>query len=242
VSTLERHLSRQAERSQSFFWNRLRWDLVCEHLPRTGEVELVDVGAGPGFLGDRLRLRHPNVAYRYIEPLAGLEQSLADRFGADANMRDREQYDGAEFVTLLDVLEHQADDRLFLRELAAKMRPGAILLLTVPAMPSLWSDWDVALGHHRRYKKASLLIAIEGLPLEPVEVDYLFPELLPLGWLRRLRMRSSAMEAAAEGEAEFPELPRWLNGTLYGLGRGSMRLRKVWPAGTSLFASLRRSG
>jgi hypothetical protein len=236
---LEQHLSRQAERSRDFFWNRLRWALVCSWLPRSGEAELVDVGAGPGFLGDLLRDRYPRIAYRYVEPLEPLEQSLAARFGAEANLRGSESFGVAGFVTLLDVLEHQQDDREFMRELAAKMAPGSLLLLTVPAMPSLWSEWDVSLGHYRRYRKQTLEEAIAGLPLRLEESSYLFPELLPLGWLRKWRDRPGS-SAANEAKAEFPDLPRPLNESLHLLGRGSLRLRKRWPAGTSLFAAIRR--
>jgi hypothetical protein len=240
TDALERHLSRQAERSRDFFWNRIRWNLVCSMLPPATAVELVDVGAGTGFLGDLLRIRSPRIEYRYVEPIPSLEESLAERFGADANLRESDSFGGARFVTLLDVLEHQEDDRLFLRELAAKMEPGATLILTVPAMPSLWSEWDAALGHFRRYRKDSLRSALPGDRLEVVELSYLFPELMPAGWVRRMRRGSGASEADAS-EAEFPDLPGWVNASLYRVGTASTRVRRLWPAGTSLLAVLRRA-
>jgi hypothetical protein len=200
---------------------------------------LVDVGAGTGFLGDFLAERRPDVGYRFVEPIDGLERRLEQRFGEDSNWRQRD-FAGASHVTLLDVLEHQGDDRAFLAELAEKMDPGATLLLTVPAMPSLWSNWDLALGHHRRYTKAMLAAAAGPLPFEIVEDAYLFPELLPLGWWRRLRDRRRAGSADG-GEAEFPDLPKPLNKALYRLSSASKAARGAWPAGTSLFAVLRRS-
>jgi hypothetical protein len=237
--TLEAHLERQMERSKGFFWNRLRWDLVTSFLPSDQNGELVDVGAGPGFLGDFLATRLPQLQYRYIEPLEGLEKSLESRFGAAANLRDRDSFGAAGYVTLLDVLEHQEDDRGFLEELAGKMPPSSLLLMTVPAMPSLWSDWDVVLGHYRRYTKESMREVVADLPLEIEEVSYIFPELLPLGFLRRVRR--SAGSGGAEASAEFPDLPGWLNESLYRLGRQTIARRRHWPAGTSLFATLRRS-
>jgi len=238
VEALEDHLNRQLERSRGFFWNRVRWELVTAQLPG-GRFELVDVGAGPGFLGDFLADRRPEIAYRFVEPIAGLERQLSDRFGADANRRDAD-LSGASVVTLLDVLEHQQDDRAFLSELAEKMDPGATLLLTVPAMPSLWSNWDVSLGHYRRYTKASLAAAAEHTRFEIRERAYLFPELIPLGWWRRLRERGGEVPGGA-GEAEFPDLPRPLNETLYRISSASKATRRAWPAGTSLFAVLRRT-
>jgi len=236
MEALELHLNRQLERSRSFFWNRLRWELILSQLPE-GESELVDVGAGPGFLGDFLGERRPGMEYRFVEPIEGLERQLEDRFGADANRRDR-NFGAAPFVALMDVLEHQRDDRAFMAELAEKMAPGATLLLTVPAMPWLWSEWDSMLGHYRRYTKAALRETLAPLPFEVVEQSYLFPELIPLGLVRRLRMRAAGDNAA---EAEFPQLPRALNETLYRVGTASVALRRLCPAGTSLFAVLRRS-
>jgi hypothetical protein len=139
-------------------------------------------------------------------------------------------------VTLLDVLEHQEDDRVFMSELVARLDRGATLLVTVPAGKRLWSTWDVALGHYRRYDRGSFRRAIEGLPVELVELDYLFPELVPLAVLRKL-WRSRRGSAA---EAEFPELPSAANELLYRIGTGSLRLRRFWPAGTSLLAVLKK--
>lgn len=239
MEALELHLNRQMERSRDFFWNRLRWELILSYLPEGGaEAEVVDVGAGPGFLGEFLATRRPHLRYRYIEPLEGLERHLEERFGADGNRRDTD-FGEARWVTLMDVLEHQEDDREFLADLARKMAPGATLLLTVPAMPWLWSDWDEMLGHYRRYTKRMMRELAADLPFDLVEQGYLFPELIPAGLLRRLRMRRG--EGGNPEDAEFPELSRPVNETLYRVGKGSMALRRVWPAGTSLFAVLTRS-
>lgn len=235
---LEGHLNRQLERSREFFWNRVRWELIQSHLP-AGPLELVDVGAGPGFLGDYLADNRPDARYSFVEPIAGLESGLIERFGASANRRETD-YRGAGIITMLDVLEHIEDDRGFLAELAGKMEAGAMVLMTVPAMPSLWSNWDVLLGHYRRYTKASLASAVEPSGFEIVERSYLFPELIPLGWWRRLRERAGADGAA--DDAEFPDLPDPLNETLYRVASGTKAARSIWPAGTSLFARLRRSG
>ena len=232
---LEAHLNLQVERSRDFFWNRIRWELVTSRLP-AGPAELVDVGAGPGFLGDYLKQRYPQVSYRYVEPIPGLEAQLVERFGEAANRRGAD-FGAAGYVTLMDVLEHQRDDRAFMAELADKMAPGATLLLTVPAMPALWSAWDSRLGHHRRYTKRMLSRTLDQLPFEVIEQSYIFPELLPLGLFRRWRMGGRD----EENGAEFPVLPRLVNEALYRIAAATTALRRFWPAGTSLFAVLRRS-
>src|SRR5262249_57919451 len=102
------------------------------------------------------------------------------------------------------------------------------------------SGWggDVALGHHRRYDRASFRRAVAGLPLDVVELSYLFPELVPLAVLRKLTARRPDGDGAA---VEFPELPRVANELLYRIGSASLRLRRVWPIGSSLLAVLRKA-
>ena len=230
---LEGHLARQLEHGREFFWHRLRWGVVSQYLP-AGAFTLVDVGAGVGLVGEFLSEQRPAAVYRFVEPIPFLEEELERRYGPGANARDDVRYDGAEVVTLLDVLEHQEDDRAFLAELAGRLDPGATLLVTVPAGPRLWSGWDVGLGHYRRYDRAVFLRAVDGLPLELVELDYLFPELVPLALVRKLTRRRGG------ADVEFPEVPRPANELLYRLGSASLRLRRVWPLGTSLLAVLRR--
>ena len=232
---LERHLAHQLEHGREFFWHRLRWAVVSQYLPDEN-FTLVDVGAGVGLIGEFLRERRPAAMYRFVEPIPFLEERLEQRYGAAANARDEALYAGVPVVTLLDVLEHQEDDHAFMSELVGRLDPRTTLLVTVPAGPRLWSNWDVALGHYRRYDRHSFQRAAAGLPLEIVELDYLFPELVPLALLRKLAMG----RPPAGDEVEFPELPRPANELLYRIGSTSLRLRRAWPLGTSLLAVLRR--
>jgi hypothetical protein len=236
---LERHLAHQIEHGREFFWHRLRWGVVSRHLPRAG-FTLVDVGAGVGLVGEFLHEQRPEANYRFVEPIPFLEQQLEARYGEAANAKRDERYEGAAAVTLLDVLEHQEDDRVFMAELAGKLDAGATLLVTVPAGGWLWSGWDVALGHYRRYDRASFRRAIAGLPLEVVELSYLFPELVPLAVVRKVTARRPDGDAPG-AKVEFPELPRPANALLYRIGSASLRLRRVWPVGTSLLAVLRKA-
>lgn len=53
----------------------------------------------------------------------------------------------------IDVLEHIEDDQAELREAAARLRPGGRLIVLSPAFNFLFSPFDRAIGHHRRYDK-----------------------------------------------------------------------------------------
>ncbi|MGI8807663.1 MAG: hypothetical protein ACR2KK_07450 [Acidimicrobiales bacterium] len=189
--------------------------------------EIADIGAGAGLLGRYLKLDFPSAQYRFEEPLESLEKMLEGTHGRDANLRGRAGIPSP-VVTLLDVLEHQEDDRAFLASLLDRMVVGARLVVTVPALNALWSAWDTELGHHRRYDKSSLRRVFDGLPVRLDEVSYLFPELVPPALVRRALKRA--------GSTEFPVVSRPLNQALYALGVGTLRMRHLSPFGSSLFA------
>jgi 2-polyprenyl-3-methyl-5-hydroxy-6-metoxy-1,4-benzoquinol methylase len=215
--------------------------MVARWLPATRPFQLLDVGAGAGILGEFLKRHRPGATYRFIEPIESLRNHLEGRFGAEANAQRLSSYESMDVVTLLDVLEHQQADRAFVADLVERMRPGAILVLTVPALPSLWSAWDVGLGHYRRYTRSSLRRVLSASSGRVEEICYLFPELVPAAFLRRLRRPAEHARAAPVEEFEFPELPGWANALLYEVGSATLSARSIWPFGTSLAAVVRRS-
>jgi SAM-dependent methyltransferase len=235
LATLEHHLQHQLEHAQAFFWHRLRWHIVAEYVPPDRPLVLVDVGAGTGLLGDFLERARPRVSYRFIEPIESLNSRLEDRFGAAANARAVAGVESADVVSVLDVIEHQDDDRAFVAEIVSHMRPGALLLLSVPAQPWLWSEWDAALGHHRRYDKGMFRQLLDPTRVEIRELSYLFPEMVVPALVRK---HTRHKETSA---AELPELPKIVNGAFYAVGRATLPLRRFIPIGTSLFAAARRT-
>jgi SAM-dependent methyltransferase len=79
-------------------------------------------------------------------------------------------------VVLLDVLEHIENDAGFLSALHRALRPGGALILKVPSGEWLYGSLDRAIGHYRRYTKASLGRALRN-------AGYLDPDCLYFNWL-----------------------------------------------------------
>lgn len=238
MKALEVHLQHQLTCS-NFFWHRLRAHAVSIFFPADKPFQVLDIGAGAGLLGEFIVNHYPQASYHFIEPIASLEEGLSVRFGPDRNAKSAVDFRQFDRVVLLDVLEHQPDDAEFASELVRKMKPDSVLVLTVPAMQMLWSQWDVALGHSRRYGKSELRRAFAGLPVQWLEVSYLFPEMVPLGLVRKWRRPSDAAKAIEE--TDLPALPRPVNGALYAISRLSFAARGVAPLGTSILGALRRT-
>jgi SAM-dependent methyltransferase len=96
-----------------------------------------------------------------------------------------------DLVTAVEILEHVEHPDRALAEIRRVLRPGGLLILTVPADPKLWSDRDERLGHHRRYRAEELAEAVRGggfevLKLSYANAFYYWPFRWLLAW-RRLR-------------------------------------------------------
>jgi SAM-dependent methyltransferase len=59
-------------------------------------------------------------------------------------------------ILYIDVLEHIEHDHAEMRTAVAHLKPGGKIIVLSPAQPSLYTDFDRALGHYRRYTRATL--------------------------------------------------------------------------------------
>lgn len=63
-------------------------------------------------------------------------------------------------ILYIDVIEHIEDDAAELRRAFARLAPGGALLIVVPAHQWLFSPFDQAIGHFRRYSRPMLRRAL----------------------------------------------------------------------------------
>jgi SAM-dependent methyltransferase len=140
-------------------------------------------------------------------------------------------------VLYLDVLEHIADDAGELRAAARRLRPGGALAVLAPAHPWLFSPFDAAVGHHRRYTRATLAAAAPP-GLEPVLSTYLDGPGVALSLANRLVLRRrlpTARDIAFWDRRVVPLAP-WID-PLAGrfLGRSVLA---AWRAGATAAAAV----
>jgi SAM-dependent methyltransferase len=139
-----------------------------------------------------------------------------------------------DYVTALDVLEHTPDDAAVVREFHRLLRPGGLAVVTVPAHMALWSDWDIALHHYRRYTRPQLRALFPAAEWELDYVNYTNVPVYPLVWVLRKWRRW------------FPDriderpLPGWANWLLRVQFVGLALARLPMPIGVSLVLVARK--
>lgn len=75
-------------------------------------------------------------------------------------------------IVMLNVLEHIEDHVAALQILRHHLNPGGRVVLLVPALQALYSDYDRSIHHHRRYTKQSLQTALLESGLHPQKLQY----------------------------------------------------------------------
>lgn len=94
-------------------------------------------------------------------------------------------------ILYLDVLEHIADDAAEASRAAALLKSGGVLCVLAPAHQALFSPFDAAIGHFRRYNRGTLEAAIPP-DLRPVGLWYMDSVGLLASAANRLMLRQSA--------------------------------------------------
>jgi len=143
----------------------------------------------------------------------------------------------ADAVLLLDVIEHLDDDVAALETARRALRPGGLLVITVPAYRWLWSGHDVALGHRRRYTTRGLSRVVERAGLSVVHASYFNTLLFPAVALTRAWKRLMG-DASHDLHRPAPAINRWLE-RVFALERHVVP-RVALPFGASLLLVARR--
>lgn len=131
--------------------------------------DILEVGAGIGINTNLILENHQNYkSILSIEPDKSLaDQILGNLTGETSKVTVLNQYlddlaADKKFDTIIyiDVIEHIEDDYRELNKAKSHLKEGGVLIILVPAYNFLFSPFDEAVGHYRRYNKKMLLKAV----------------------------------------------------------------------------------
>jgi SAM-dependent methyltransferase len=178
MKTEIRRLARQLFYTSNTLRYRVELPRLIEALRRIGPVDFaVDVGAASGFYAVNAYAKYSRHLLA-IEPdpalcalLAGEISSLGPKASwIKASMLDIPvESEKADLVATTQVLEHIADHKTAVEELARILKPGGHLLITVPRPPAPWPEG----GHVREgYYIEDLVSLLKPHGLELRNQDY----------------------------------------------------------------------
>ena len=211
---------------------RLAGDLIEQ------STAMAEVGCGHGLLQRQIEdFYHVSVTGFDLNEIA-LKQTVS-RFSPvccyDVLERNPEYESRFDLIVLADVLEHIADEEAFLRAIQFHLAPGGAVVLNVPALQWLYSGYDRAAGHFRRYRIGSLAAGAQRSGMTIARYTYWGFPLLPLLALRKLWLALRPAEKAIA--AGFDAGGAMRDRALLALSRCEPIPQRV--AGTSLMAVLR---
>ncbi len=148
---------------------------------------ILDVGCGKGITVKYLRDRGINcfgAELAEVKPLAAVEKYIYVGINAaDIPNVERQRY---ETILLLDVIEHIHDPVEFIQNLVAAFPRLSHLIITVPARPELWSDYDEFYSHYKRYTIEMLNSLSFKLNVKRSHLGYFFHLVYIPAWLQAI--------------------------------------------------------
>jgi SAM-dependent methyltransferase len=231
---------------RTHWWFTARRDILLSvtrrFVPEGGT--LLDVGCGTGYfmeaVGDRytawgvdpsplsVRMCHERGLRNVVQGTAYDLSALGDR-----------RFDAIYF---LDVIEHLDDEARAVREGLRLLRPGGLIVITVPAFMFLWSEHDELNHHRRRYRRPQLEALLRGTGLAVERLTYFNFYLFPLASVDRMAHRVLRRPVSAELAVPHPLVNRLMGGTFRAeRHRVADAVRAPYPFGLSLLAVGRKA-
>jgi SAM-dependent methyltransferase len=211
-------------------------------LPLDRPLRVIDVGGGRGVVREQVE-----AATAWTVDLVELNQAALEaaapgrgrRLYYDVRDQAPELVGAYDAAILFDVIEHLEDPLPLLDAVHRHLRADGLLLVNVPALQGLFSAFDVASGHFRRYDRASLRAELAEGSWDLVEQRFWGFSLVPLLATRKMLLREPTAETIHRG---FGPPSRVVHGGLRALMKAEMTVLVRPPVGASLLMVARRLG
>jgi SAM-dependent methyltransferase len=181
------------------FWIRRRFQ-VLQRLAGDFSAharKIAEVGCGHGLLQRQIEDAYGQEVVGFDLNEEGLRQNVSrlspvycyDIFDQRSELQQR-----FDVIFLFDVLEHITDEHSFLNALLFHLAPGGRVVVNVPAGQWVYSVYDRAVGHVRRYSIRTLRQAADSAGLRVVKWTYWGLPLIPSLVVRKLWLKGKHVE------------------------------------------------
>ncbi len=144
---------------------------------------IAEVGAGVGSFSKLLKATEPKTL-TVLEPSKKTHAILKKKVQSDGQtavthlndyLKGQEKNLAGKVDTFvyINVFEHIEDDIAELKRIAGILKKGGHVIIFVPALKALYSDFDKSIGHYRRYNKKRLYHISKAAGLEVVQTRYM---------------------------------------------------------------------
>ena len=206
--------ARMYELEDHYWWFVARRRLAIKLLKKEMKTErprVLDLGCGTGVISRDLA--------EWANPVSLDMSELALAFSKKRGLKELVQArgehlpvrtDSIDAILALDIFEHIEDDRAAFREAYRVLKPGGVLVLSVPAFKALWGPHDIALMHFRRYTRPLMRSRLKQVGFAIKQLSYsvffLFPVVVAVRIIEKRR--------TGEAKASLPRVSRSFNKNL----------------------------
>ena len=165
----------EEQKETSGIWAKWRAKQILRAM-RNHEIELLwEIGSGDGNVA--INLQRENKAVIGVEPLYNGAIVTAKR-GIRTYLGTLESLNlpsnSISAIGVFDVLEHLEEPKILLNEIYRVLKHDGLLLTLVPAHQWLFSNYDVSIGHFRRYSRNTLSVLLEEAGFLNETVEFVF--------------------------------------------------------------------
>ena len=160
------------------YWNTARNKIILNRIKAHHINHILDVGCGRGIVTSYLYNNQINISGVELGKTTPISNTnVPILFNTDAVTIPLEQANQIISISLFDVIEHIEYPVRFINGLVSHFKNAEYLVITVPALQSLWSNFDVYYGHYKRYDLEGINAVMKEAGFDVIENRYFFNSL-----------------------------------------------------------------
>ena len=243
---MERNVYQRLDQLEGNHWwfcarRKILNSVIERFAPKRANLRVMEAGCGTGGNLHMLAKFGTLDAFELDDEARDIAKSKLPMDIKSGMLPDQIPYAPGKFdvVVAFEGIEHVEKDVESLASLAKQLAPGGRLVMTVPALPWLWSKHDETHHHYRRYTRKALNETLIKAGLKPVRVSYFNTLLFPLIAGLRLTRKTFGLKEQADDAMPSAMTNRILK-SVFGFESNFIG-RIPMPIGVSLLAVAQRS-